>query len=111
MNPDFEGHSRYAARAMGEKEQARTRGGTARILPVEASLETEIERLRTELAEERERRIVAEAVAEERALALEDARLALRAIAAAETASAPPAEPEVAYDDEPRPRPRGNWLR
>jgi hypothetical protein len=96
---------------MGDKEQVRTLAGAAHILPEEASADSEIERLRAELAEERERRIVAEAVAEERALALEDARLALRAVAALEAAIEPEPEPEIAPADEPRVRPRGNWLR
>jgi hypothetical protein len=96
---------------MGDTEQARTLPGAAHILPLEASAETEIERLRAELAAERERRIVAEATAEERALALEDARLALRAIAALESKAGPEPEPETANGDEPRSRPRGNWLR
>jgi hypothetical protein len=97
---------------MGDKEQARTITGAAHILPAEASTETEIERLRAELAEERERRAVAEAIAEERAQALEDARLALRAIAALETAGGHEPEPEVASpSEEQRSRPRGNWLR
>jgi hypothetical protein len=95
---------------MGDQEQARTLAGAAHILPVEAPAETEIERLRAELAEERERRIVAEAVAEERAQALEDARVALRAIAALDAANGPAPEPEAAIDDGTRPRPRGNWL-
>jgi len=104
--------TRYAARPMGDKEQARTLAGTAHILPAEASAESEIERLRAELAEERERRVVAEAVAEERGRALEDVRLALRAIAAVEPAIEPVPEPEVASPaDEQRSRARGNWLR
>jgi hypothetical protein len=58
----------------------------------------EVERLRAELAEERARRRVAEAVAEEREKALEDARLALRALTAGppepapETPASPPPE-------------------
>jgi hypothetical protein len=97
---------------MGDTEQARTLTGAAHILPAEASAESEIERLRAELAEERERRAVAEAVAEERARALEDARLALRAIAALETANGHDPEAEAASSpEEQRLRPRGNWLR
>ena len=112
QNPYSRAFTRYAARPMGDKEQARTLTGAAHILPVEASAECEIERLRAELAEERERRIVAEAVAEERAQALEDARVALRAIAALETANGHEPEPEPApASDEQRARPRGNWLR
>jgi hypothetical protein len=76
-----------------------------------ANGEDEIERLRAELAHERELRLIAEAVAEERSAALEDARLALRAIAEAGAASASPGETEAAYEEESRPRPRGNWLR
>ena len=96
----------------GDKEQARTLTGAAHVLPAEASAESEIERLRAELAEERERRMVAEAIAEERGQALEDARLALRAIAALETANGQEPEPEIAApSEEQRSRPRGNWLR
>jgi len=79
-------------------------GATRRRTPAAAATDREIERLRCELAEERERRIVAEALAEERALALEDARLALRALAA------PPQNGHDAADDASRPRRRGNWL-
>jgi hypothetical protein len=67
--------------------------------------EHEVERLRRELAEERERRIVAETLAEERAHALEDARLALRALAAS-----PPPNGNDTTEDDSRPRRRGNWL-
>ena len=98
---------------MADNDEARTLAGAAHILPEDASVESEIERLRRELAEERERRIVAEALAEERARALDDARLALRAIAASETTNAESIEPEPepAPDDGSRSRPRGNWLR
>jgi hypothetical protein len=100
---------------MADKDEARTLAGSAHVLPADASVDSEIERLRAELAEERERRIVAEAVAEERAQALEDARLALRAVAAAEAANGAAngegAARDVAQEDDPRPRPRGNWLR
>ena len=96
---------------MSDKEQVRTLAGATHILPVEASAESEIEELRAELAEERARRIVAEAIAEERAQALEDARLALRAVAALQAPSEPEPEPEIAPGDEARPRPKGNWLR
>lgn len=98
---------------MPEKEPAAKRASATRILPPDASAESEIERLRAELAEERERRIVAEAVAEERAQALEDARLALRVIADGQPANGNGNQPEVEAPpaDEPRMRPRGNWLR
>ena len=96
---------------MGDTDEARALAAAAHILPADASVDTEIERLRAELAEERERRIVAEAVAEERARALEDARLALRAIAGADAAGEEDIAVDVANEDAPRPRPRGNWLR
>jgi hypothetical protein len=96
---------------MGDNDEARALAGAAHILPADASVDSEIERLRAELAEERERRIVAEAVADERARALEDARLALRAIAAAEASGGESTTREVAYEDADRPPPRGNWLR
>jgi len=96
---------------MGDNDEARALAGAAHILPTDASVESEIERLRAELAEERERRIVAEAVAEERAQALEDARLALRALAEAPPENGNAAGPNDTAADDGRPRPRGNWLR
>jgi hypothetical protein len=99
---------------MSDQEPVRTLAGAKHIVPVEESAtDTEIERLRAELAEERARRIFAEAIAEERAQALEDARLALRAVAALQATNEPEPEPEpeLAPGDEPRPRPKGNWLR
>jgi hypothetical protein len=85
---------------MTTEETGETRGGA----PAADATEHEIERLRCELAEERERRIVAEALAEERALALDDARLALRALAT------PPQNGHDVTEEASRPRRRGNWL-
>jgi hypothetical protein len=96
---------------MADDEESMTLAVAPHLLPADASVESEIERLRAELAGERERRIVAEAVAEERARALDDARLALRALAGPEIANAENLESEVPPDDGPPPRPRGNWLR
>jgi len=69
-------------------------------------LENEVRELRAELARERERREAAEALAFERATALEDAQRALRAM----LASAPLVPVQSAEVARPR-RPRGNWLR
>jgi hypothetical protein len=73
------------------------------------SPQDELERLRAELADERTRRIVAEALAEERALALEHTRLALSAltVVSAETKSPPPRQNHRKHQT----RARGNWLR
>ena len=68
------------------------------------SLQAELEELRAELAEERSRRRVAEALADERATALDHARVALKALEALAAAVAPDPEP-------PRPKPRGQWLK
>jgi hypothetical protein len=98
---------------MSDQEQVRRLAGATHVLPIEPSAENEIEALRAELTEERARRIFAEAIAEERAQALEDARLALRAVAALQPPpeAEPEPEPDVSPGDEPRPRPKGNWLR
>ena len=71
-------------------------------------LSEELARLRAELSEERALRMVAEALAEERANALEHARLELVALSAA--AGNDSATRQAAQRNLP-PRPRGNWLR
>lgn len=73
--------------------------------PHRMGLEIEVRELRLELAREKELREAAEALAMERADALEDARRILRALAGAPAPSAQSAE---GTRDR---RLRGNWLR
>ncbi len=96
-------------RATPSRRSDASRARRRALKPAEAALE--IETLRAELAEERALRLVAEAVAQERSAALQDARLALRAIA---NAGAAPDEARDLdpYEPGPRlPKPRGQWLR
>ena len=88
--------------------------------PSATELRAELDAVRAELAEERGRRRVAEALAEERATAIETLRDALKtmeALAAAASAPAPPPPevepaPKPAVTEEPRrQRLRGQWLR
>lgn len=73
------------------------------------SLQAEVDELRTELAEERSRRLVAEALAEERATALEHARVALKALEA--LAAVVSADDERAKKAAEPAKPRGQWLK
>ena len=80
------------------------------------ALRAELEMVRAELAEERSRRRVAEAIADERATAIEHLRAALKTMEHLAAAAAPtPAAPEVpepVNEEEPRRhRLRGQWLR
>jgi hypothetical protein len=76
-------------------------------------MEAELDALRAELAEERTRRLVAEALANERATALEHARIALRALEALAGAVTTDDDrgPKNGMNEPPRPQLRGKWLR
>jgi hypothetical protein len=74
------------------------------------SLQNELDEVRAELAEERSRRLVAEALAQERATALEHARVALKALEAlAAVVSADDERAKKAVVEPPKPR--GQWLK
>ena len=80
------------------------------------SLRSELDGVRVELAEERSRRRVAEALAEERATAIEHLRDALKTMEALATAAPAPPDaepvPKPTGAEEPRrQRLRGQWLR
>ena len=82
--------------------------------PAPDSLRAELDSVRAELAEERSRRRVAEALADERASAIEDLRDALKtmeSLAAAATPDSDRAPQQPATDATRRPRLRGQWLR
>jgi predicted DNA-binding protein (UPF0251 family) len=96
--------------------------------PTSSALRAELEAVRAELTEERSRRKVAEALASERATAIDDLRDAIRTMEALASpsqpapAETPPAEPPRAEPQPPaptppvreeprRPRLRGQWLR
>jgi len=83
--------------------------------PTSSELRAELDTVRAELAEERSRRLVAEALATERATAIEHLRDALKTmenLAAAASPEPPEPQQQHAVNEEPRrPRLRGQWLR
>jgi hypothetical protein len=83
--------------------------------PTSSELRAELVTVRAELAEERSRRLVAEALATERATAIEHLRDALKTmetLAAATTPEPPEPQKQQSVNEEPRrPRLRGQWLR
>ncbi len=96
--------------ALDESQPAHNGAG-----PTSSELRAELDTVRAELAEERSRRRVAEALADERASAIEHLRDALKTMETLAAAATPePPEPRTqppATEEPRRPRLRGQWLR